>query len=153
MFFKQIYIAHKISGASGDEVFDWFDKTRDDLEYLGYGVLSPMSNKGEFRNELKYRAEGYDDPVVQNHAIFERDRWMVTQADMLLMDLTGTTQPSIGCMMELAWASMLGKHTIIVLPKDNTHRHAFVLEAGDIIFETYPEAIDYLTRLSGGEDD
>ena len=33
---------------------------------------------------------------------------------------------------------------------NNVHRHAFVLEAADIVFETHKEATDYLENLMKG---
>lgn len=146
---KTIYIAHKISGGTAKDVFSWFDNTKSYLEEFGnFSVLSPMTGKDELRTETRFRADYYQVPVATNHAIFERDRWMVTQADIIFMDLTGTTEPSIGCMMELAWASMLGKHAVVILPDDNPHQHAFVLEAADVIFKTLEEGLEYLLRLS-----
>jgi nucleoside 2-deoxyribosyltransferase len=72
---------------------------------------------------------------------------MVRNCDIILTDLTGMTRNSIGCCMEMAWASLLGKHSIVVMEKENPHRHAFVLEAADIVFETLEEAIEYLKLL------
>lgn len=101
---KIVYIAHKISGETPEAAFLWFDSTKKALEDFGeFRVLSPMFGKDELRTESTLRAEAYHIPVATNHAIFERDRWMVTQADIIFMDLTGTTVPSIGCMMEEAW--------------------------------------------------
>ena len=74
---------------------------------------------------------------------------MVTQSDIVFADLTGTITASIGCSMELAWASMLGKHTVVVIPKENIHRHAFILEASDIIFDDTQKAIEYMASLIG----
>jgi hypothetical protein len=49
--------------------------------------------------------------------------------------------------MELAWASILGKHTVVSMQKENVHRHAFILEAADVIFETHEESMEYLDKL------
>ena len=147
----KIYIAHQISGLSGQEVLDYFKSTKTILQALGFEVLSPMTAKGYFRNEIKFKEHGYDGlPVSTNHAIFERDKWMVTQSDVVLTDLTGMKTNSIGCTMELAWASLMGKHTIVVMEKDNTHRHAFILEAADVVFEQLGEAFLYLEKLITG---
>jgi len=148
----KIYIAHQISGLGGQEVIDYFENTKTILQALGFQVFSPMTAKGYFRNEIKFKEHGYEGlPVSTNHAIFERDKWMVSQADVVLTDLTGMKRNSIGCTMELAWASLLGKHTIVVMEKDNPHRHAFILEAGDIIFEQLGEAFLYLEKLITGD--
>lgn len=147
-----IYIAHQISGLGFQEVIDYFEGTKAALEELGFFVFSPMTAKGYFRNEIKFKEHGYEGlPVSTNHAIYERDKWMVSQSDVVYVNLTGMERNSIGCMMELAWASLLGKHTIVVMEKDNPHRHAFVLEAGDIVLETEEEAMDYFSKLVVGD--
>jgi nucleoside 2-deoxyribosyltransferase len=110
-----------------------------------------MTAKGYLRTEIKFKASGYQNPVSTNHAIYERDKWMVEQCDIVLMDLTYAKFASIGCTMELAWASLLNKHTIIVMGEDNVHRHAFILEAADIIFATMDDAIGYLRLLRSGK--
>lgn len=143
----KIYLAHQITGLSYDQVMDYYGEMVAYTRGLGYDVLHPMTGKGFLRVD-EYKAEGYDEePTTKAHAIFERDRWMVTQADVLLIDLTGMTRASIGCMMELAWGSILGKHTIVVMEPDNPHRHAFVTEAADIVFDDIKYAKNYLAKL------
>lgn len=144
----KIYLAHPISGMSADEVFDYYDTTNNALRF-DYEVLYPMLGKGYMRNEVEFKAHGYDNmPVSTNHAIMNRDQWMVDQCDILFLDFTGAKSISIGCCMELAWAKLLKKHTVVVLDKDNIHKHAFVLECAHVIFETYDEAISYLIELA-----
>ena len=145
---KKIYIAHPISLCNPGEVFEYFDNMKTELGSK-YEVLSPMVYKDHLRYAPEFRAEGYAHPVSSNHAVFERDTWMVNQSDVVLCDFTGSSKASIGCSMELAIASWLHKHTVVVLPNDNIHNHAFVREAADIIFETLEEAIKYLEVLAG----
>jgi nucleoside 2-deoxyribosyltransferase len=148
----KIYLAGSISGLSYDEVVDSYKEKAIVLGNYGYDILCPMTGKTYLRNEVQFRASGYENfPVSTNHAIFERDKWMVQQCDIILADLSRSGERvSIGTMMELAWGSLLGKHTVVILPKDNVHRHAFVLEAADIVFETYLEAFEYLNDLAKG---
>jgi nucleoside 2-deoxyribosyltransferase len=145
---KKIYLAHPISLCSADDVFEYYDnavKTFGDV----YDVLTPMYGKNYLRTEKVLRAEGYSDkPISCNHAIFERDMWMVSQSDIVLCDFSGSLTASIGCSMELAVASWLRKHTVIVLPFDNIHNHAFIKEAADIIFDNMDEAVSYVRRLA-----
>lgn len=142
-----LYLAHPITGLSYDEVMDYYNVTESKLRYMGYETLCPMRGKQYLRNEREFRSDGYQHPVSTNHAIVERDAWMLAQSDIVLCDLTGTESISIGCTMELAWAYWLRKHTILVLSGDNPHRHAFVLECADIVFETMQDALVYLSDL------
>jgi len=73
------------------------------------------------------------------------------QSDILYANFLGATRVSIGSMFELAWGSDNKKQVIVVMEKDNIHRHAFVLEAATIIFETTEEAQDYLQQLVSKE--
>jgi nucleoside 2-deoxyribosyltransferase len=145
-------LAGSISGLSYDEVINSYKSKADTLGIAGYEILCPMTGKTYLRNEVEFRASGYENfPVSTNHAIFERDKWMVSQCDIILADLSRSGERvSIGTMMELAWASLLSKHSIVIMPKENIHRHAFVLEAADIVFETEFEAFKYLDDLGKG---
>jgi nucleoside 2-deoxyribosyltransferase len=142
----KIYLAHPISGLSADEVTGYYSQTVNKLKD-SFEILYPMMGKRYLRNEIKFKAEGYQNPVSTNHAIKERDKWMVQSSDIVFIDFTGAKIVSMGCCMELAWADLLGKHTIIVLEKENIHRHAFILDSADIVFETYDEAIEYLVEF------
>lgn len=146
-----IYLALPITGRSYEEVVSDIHSTKDKLEEH-YNVLHPMTGKAYLRNETKFRAEGFDNPVSTNHAIFERDMFMVKSSDIVLMNFTHANPMATGMTMELAWAALLGKHTIVILPKDSVHRHAFILEAADIIFETMDEALEYLDKLARGDE-
>jgi nucleoside 2-deoxyribosyltransferase len=142
----RIYLAHPISGLSGDDVFGYYEKARNQLSDV-FEVLYPMLGKGYLRNEAKYAPLGYKFPVSTDHAIKERDRWMVQSSDVVFVDFTGAKSVSIGCCMELAWADLLGKHTVVVL--DEIHRHAIVVDCADIVFPNYDDAIAYLRDLGG----
>lgn len=146
-----VYLAGPISGKDYASVMCYIEKTAARLEEMGYEILHPMLGKSYLRTELEFRAHGYENPVSTNHAIFERDRWMVARCDIVLAQLQDAfDRVSIGTVMELAWASMLGKHTIVIIGAPaNIHRHAFILEAADIVFDTLQEAFDYLRDLIG----
>jgi len=145
----KVYCAHPISGLTWDEVVNYYNGIKEKLETIGLSVFQPMTGKGEIRTEISERFQplNFKSAVASNHAIFERDQWMVRNSDILYLDLTGAELTSIGCMMELAWASLLGKYTVVVMDKENIHRHAFVVEAADIVFENADTALVYLEKM------
>ena len=144
----KIYLAGPISGKTIKEVETSFSGRKAIFEKSGYNVFNPMVGKGQLRVELKYRKHGYDHPLANNHAIVERDRWMVTNSDVIFVDLMCANEHvSIGSMMELAWAHDHGIHTVVAMPEDGPHAHAFVIEAADVLFHSSRDAIDYLTLL------
>lgn len=148
----KVYLAGPISGKGYDEVVLLYKEKTSMFQEWGYEVLCPMTGKMYLRNETEFKAQGYEHlPVSTNHAIFERDKWMVSQSDLVFADLSNSgDRVSIGTVMELAWASMLGKHTVVVIPEFNIHRHAFVIESADILFIDRDEAYKYLQDLTNG---
>ena len=143
-----VYLARPITGLSYDAIMASLEFVESVLHAAGYQTLCPLRGKTYLRSEREFRASDYRHPVSTNHAIVERDSWMVARADIVFMDLSDARAISIGCMMELAWGHWLRKHTIVVLPPGNVHRHAFVLEAADVVFATQAEALHYLCELA-----
>jgi len=144
----KIYCCHPITGSSADEVYEYYDDILNVMSSYGYEVLLPLYAKNYLRTETNFRAADYRHPVSTNHAIFNRDRWMVDQSDIVYANLMGSERVSIGTMMELAWASDKGKHVIVAMDKENVHRHAFVLEAADVIFDVEKDALEYLENMA-----
>jgi len=142
----KIYFAGPISGMSGDEVFAYYDGIKKEFGGIAT-ILSPMTGKAELRFKKNYAPEGYDNPVANDHAIVERDLWMVRQADVVFVNLFLTEWVSIGSVSELAWAHLLGKQTVIALEEGNIHEHAFVVQMADIRYPNPRMARDYLKEL------
>ena len=145
----RIYCCKPISGASADEVFGYYEGMEALLGRMGYEVETPMHGKDVLRCEKEFRAQGYGSPLSTNHAIYNRDRWMVRRADVVYANLCGASRVSIGSVMEMAVASELGKHVVLAVESGNVHEHAFVLEAADVVYGTHEEAVGYLGRLAG----
>lgn len=147
----KVYCAHPISGETWDEVVNYYNDIKEKLETLGFRVLQPMTGKSCMRTEVKERFQpvNFKAVLASNHAIYERDQWMVRNCDVLFLDLTKSERISIGCMMELAWASLLGKYTVVVMADDNIHKHVFTLEAADVIFPNTEDALEYLEKFIG----
>lgn len=148
----KIYTAGPISGQSYEQVMKRYTEQVKILRGIGYDVLCPLTGKGHLRTEQEFKAHGYDNnPLSCNHAIKERDRWMVGQADIVLVDFTDCKDiVSIGSCMELAWADELKKHSIVIMDEKNIHQHCFIIECADIIFSTMIEAYTYLKQLQNG---
>jgi len=142
-----IYLAHPISGLKAVDVFNYYDDMYAKLKDVGYRVLTPMYGKDHLRCEKEFRASGYKFPCTTNHALFNRDKWMVEQADVVYANLMSAPQVSIGTMMELAWASHMRKHVIVSMPVECVHAHAFVFEAASVVYNTHEDALDYLGNI------
>lgn len=141
----KIYLAGPMTGLTAKEVIKHIKNRKKQLE--GYTVYHPMAGKGFLSTEGILKASGYKSPLISNHHIIERDRWMVSQVDVVFADLSNTNKVSIGTCMELAWAYDMKKYTVVVMEKGNIHEHCFILEAADVIFEDINLAMQYLNKL------
>lgn len=146
----KVYLAGPITGLTFEEATLDFITRANQLRTLGYEVLHPFTGKAHLRNHVGAFLPSGHDSISSDHAIIERDRWMVSQANIIYMNLSGAKRVSIGSMFELAWAHDRGAHTIVVMESDNIHQHAFVKEAADIMFSTTEEAFLYLESLING---
>ena len=143
---SKVYLAHPITGLKSEDVFNYYDAISDELGEH-HTILSPMTGKDYLRNETVMQKSYEEHPISRGHAIFERDMWMVSTADIVLCDFTGAKSVSIGCCMEMAWAAKLGKHSVIVMEDGNPHDHRFMREAADIVFTTMDDALTYIKQL------
>lgn len=147
----KIYLAGPISGKGYDEVVGLYQEKSRMFKGWGYEVLCPMTGKTHLKGTEDFKAQGYLDSIANDHSIFERDKWMVSQSDIVFADFSNSGERvSIGTVMELSWASLLNKHTVSIIPDGNVHNHSFVLEASDIIFTTKEQAFAYFVSLSKG---
>lgn len=146
-----LYLAHPISGMTLEEVSGYYKEKRLELKNCvpHLKVLMPVMANQKVRTDLECRENGTNNPLGTNHHIIERDRWMVKQSDIVFVNLMSATERvSIGSMMELAWAHDNGIHTIVAMGPDNTHRHGFVMEAADTVFDNSEDALEYIKQLT-----
>lgn len=143
----KIYLTKPMKGYSFAEVVGYYNDVQDVLETQGWTVLNPMTGKDYLAKEKELRSHGYDQPLSCDRAIFTRDSWMVHQADVLLVNLVGCKEVSIGTMFEMAWGYDNRKHIVTVMEKGGIHHHAFVLEASHVLYHDINEALDYLGKL------
>ena len=145
-----VYCARPLTGCKYEEIVGYYNRVGSRLNSAGMRVLTPMCAKGCISDGSKVKGQGYKQPTSTNHAIKERDKWMVQNSNVIFVNLIGTTRVSIGSVMELAWADLLGVHAVVVLDEQNIHQHAFVLDCADIVFTTEEEALIYLEKLASG---
>ena len=146
----KIYCARPINGCTIDEIRAYYGGVKKKLNKIGYDVLTPMIQSEYVRVSKKFQAtaEGMN-PGASNRAIVSRDHWLVKNCDILYINLLSAQSVSIGSVSELAWAYDNGKHIVMVIDKENNpHKHAFVLEMADVIYDNEKDAIQYLEDLN-----
>jgi len=144
----KVYISGPMTGIPYNIVYDRFKKRSVDLKVMGYSVINPFDS--EYLNSEVDVSElaSLNDAVINEHSIFFKDKWMVSQCDILFADLSySDTQISIGTIMEIAMANVLNKLIILILPKDNIHNHGFVHSASTYIFEDIESSMKFMKTL------
>jgi nucleoside 2-deoxyribosyltransferase len=140
-----VYAAGPITGLTFDGAVDWRDQLVTLLADTPIGVLSPMRGKHYLRNTgtLRDSYEARINPLSTPKGIITRDRNDVRRADLLIVNMVGAQQASIGTLYELAWAFDQRTPVILVMePEGNIHEHAFVRESVGFRVETLAEAAE-----------
>ena len=147
---KKVYLCGPIRGLSYDEAIGWRNKTREKLGPLGFECLSPMRNKQLISSEEKI-TDSYDNLSggYSSHEIFARDRFDVSQSDIILANFLNRKVTIIGSLFEIAWGYLLGKYIVVVVQKDSIYHHPFIREAASAMFEDLDEAVDYIAATFG----
>lgn len=130
-----VYLAGGIAGLSGKGATDWRKHATDQLQ--GYGIVTrdPMRAKQALsaQAQISHNFNDYADNGVffKSRAIMTRDFNDVKQCDALLVNLLGAVKPSLGTIMELAWAYALQKPAVVVIEASgNPHDlHPMLFEA------------------------
>ena len=144
----KIYLSLPITGRKPEEILRVIKFWKESLEEMGYEVFSPFFDAGLRTDEPIY-SHGYTG-VITDQAIFRRDRWYVENCDIFLMDMSGFERASVGCIMELAWANLLNKHTIMLRDQYSVvYNHTFIKQASDVTFYfgAEQELLNYLRNL------
>ena len=142
---KKIYCAGPMAGLDKKLAQKKFMEHAHRLESIGYKVMVPMQNEPDFDEDVIPKF--LEDSNLRKR-IFLGDLWMVRQSDIIFCDFRGATEISVGSVSELAWGYLLGKNIVILMEKDNVHKHGFICEEATVIFEDECDACRYLDNLN-----
>ena len=150
---KRVYLAGPITGLSFEGCTDWREYAIKELGSVGITGLSPMRSKDYLQRE-RIVGDCYDDKVLScARGIITRDRWDTTRCDIILVNLLGAEQVSIGTVIEMAWADLSRTPSIVVmeptLPSTGTpvragniHEHSMIREMSGFRVETLEEGLN-----------
>lgn len=170
---SRVYLAGPITGLSYDGAVDWRAWAAAELAKApGIEVYSPLRAKNYLKNETKIDGSpgAYQrmHPLSAPKGICTRDRWDVKRSDVVLMNLLGAQQVSIGTMVEVGWADAyrvpivlaiepaeyevrgdrVGHATDVVTKKStNPHHHAMVAELAGFQVPSLEEAVQVVKAL------
>ena len=147
MSLPRVYLAGPIAGVDYDAAVDWREYATERLTARGIECLSPM--------RAKYALQGMrisrDYKEYQDHGqfytasgIMTRDHTDILRADALLVNLLGASMPSMGTIIEMAWAYAYRKPAVVAIEANgNPHgNHPMLAAAMPFRLETLDEAID-----------
>lgn len=143
---KSVYLAGPITGLTFDGCTDWRKFAEAQLAKSGITGWSPLRGK-EYLNsfgELSGHGKEYAHAGVLStpRAVMTRDRFDATRCDVILVNLLGAKIPSIGTIMEIAWADLCRTPIVCAIENDgNVHEHMMINEAIGFRLPTLEEAI------------
>lgn len=145
---KTVYLSGPITGLTYEGCTDWRSHARKWLAEFGVEGLSPMRGK-EFLRGKGTITDGMSAVISnfmsQDAAIVTRDRMDATKCDMMLCNLLGATQVSIGTMIELGWADLARVPVVLVVERaGNIHEHAFVRQLSGYRVDTLEAGLDLI---------
>lgn len=151
----RVYLAGPIAGVSGHDAIDWREEAV--RIFSGYKIDSrdPMRAKKALATQPSISRSFHDyeslGTFFTSRGIMTRDFNDVKQSDILLVNLLGAKTPSLGTIMELAWAFALQKPCVVAIEKQgNPHdNHPMIHEAMSFRVETFDEAIKSVLVILG----
>lgn len=150
----KVYLSGPITGLTYSDSISWTDYARKSLavSYIDNdtGFLVPYKDRHPNNIDVDTGIEGYrplrgkehldtnkvlsaslhgKHGLATNKAIVSRDSYDVLSCDVMLVNLLGAKEKSIGTVSEIAWAWLSRKPIVLVMEDSgNCHEHGFILE-------------------------
>src|SRR5882724_8346639 len=121
---KLLFLAGPLTGISYKEAAEWRQYVESKMP-RDIMAFSALRGKPHAINEAILKDEYASHPLSSGRGIMTRDRNDVSRADAVIFNFLGAKRFSIGTVMELAWANLLRKPTIVVMEPGNIHVHSF----------------------------
>jgi len=147
----KVYLAGPISGKTYDVANYWREYATRVLEAAGITALSPMRGKEYLREQGRlggHRGEYSALSALSTPAgVLARDHWDCMRADVILANLIGAEEISIGTVMEIAWAHAYRKPLVLILGPNNPHEHMMVTEVASFRAASLEEGLRLIQAL------
>ena len=136
-----ILLTGPISGISYENATAWRNKAR--IYFDPIKVIDPLRGTKCYLNGEKSIALSYEDYALSSgKCLNARSEFDVERSTIVLANFLGSTEKSVGSIMEIAWAHILRKPTIIVMDKDNVHNHPMIVENASLVLDNLEDAMD-----------
>lgn len=143
-----VYLAGPIGGCSYGECTSWREVFTRLLHGFDVECISPMRGKSYLKNETEIDKIRYSTPLSCPKGVYTRDRFDALRCDLLIVNLLGAQKPSLGSVMEIAWADAVGTPIVLVMEAEgNCHEHILIQEACGFRVESLEEAADLAVSI------
>lgn len=142
-----VYLAGPITGLTYGNATNWREYASRGLAEIGIETASPLRFKDFLKGELSIADNYAEHPLATSKAITTRDRWDVSRADVVLVNLLGAEKVSIGTVMEIGWADAFRKPLVLVMEEGNIHWHSMLTEASGYIVPTLNDGLNVVQAL------
>jgi nucleoside 2-deoxyribosyltransferase len=142
-----VYLAGPITDLSFQGASDWREAVAAQLDSDRIETLTPLRGNEFLRHEKKLTNGEYPNALTTVKGINRRDMFDTSRSSAVLVNLLGTQKISVGTVMEIGWAFMARVPSVVVMEKDNIHRHAMVEDCATYIVETIEEAVQIVKIL------
>ncbi len=141
-----VYLAGPISGLTFADSEDWRGYVAERLP-PHIQALSPLRAK-DYLKSRGVLAGAYDEhPLSTAKGITTRDRFDVMRSDLVLFNLLGARQVSIGTVMEIAWADAFRKPSVVAIEPGNVHWHQMVEMCSGFMVPDLDQAIELVKAI------
>jgi len=146
----KVYLAGPITGLSYKACNYWREYATKFLNHPNIQTLNPMRGK-EYLSRYRKLKDQYIDihPLTTAHSIVSRDSWDCRRSDLVLVNFLDAKIVSIGTVLEIAWAQAAGVYVVVVMEKNNIHRHAMLEGTASLVLEKLDEALDLIPTILG----
>ena len=130
----QVYLSGPMQGLTLREATEWRNEVAEAFMDFEIEVLDPMRDlEGDPDDIIDclmadiHTVQSIDPSMLTDRGIVVRDHNDTTRSDVLIVNLLGAKERSIGSVAELAWAYDHQIPTIVIIePSGNPHEHPFV---------------------------
>lgn len=143
-----VYLAGPITGTSYGECTDWRKAAKSLFDAVGIDGMSPMRHKDYLSSESKV-GDCYNNTILSSQrGITARDRFDTQRADLVLVNMLGAQRPSLGTVLEIAWADSKRIPIVLIMePEGNVHDHAMIRELCPFRVETIDEGVSTAVKI------
>ena len=141
------YLAGPISGVSWESAVSWRRLAAEELSRHGIEAIDPLRHTEVLAGETTLRSAYPEWLWTQERAIVHRSLYDVRRSQVVLANVLGARERSVGTIAEIAVAYEHHIPVVLVVREGNPHDHPFLKEMATVVTGALDEAIEAVWRL------